>query len=361
MKRSICWVSLFAMAQLPAQEVASASRGAQLLATHRCQSCHHFEQLARPTGLARLMKTQLTPARLVGAVWNHAPAMWSAIEDTGTPPPATFGERDAHDLLVWFAAAGYFEPPGDARDGSRVFQSKGCASCHAARGNSEAPAVAAWKSVTDPLQLFRAMWNHAPVMKAALDSRRMSWPSLSVNETRDIAAYAGSLANPQANRVALRIGDPDKGRAALQAKACQNCHREPPALPTAAREHTLTEFAAILWNHAAMMTTPPPPLSDDELSGLLAYLWTSRYFERPGNAKRGKAVFASKRCGSCHSIFPEGKPYDAARMLAILWKHTPAVLHDARRKGIPWPAFRDSEMADLIAYANQVRQSPLVK
>lgn len=45
-----------------------------------------------------------------------------------------------------------------------------------------------------------------------------------------------------------------------------------------------------------------PSLNEQQSADLFAYFYAHRYFEAPGEAGRGKQVFASARCGACHKL-----------------------------------------------------------
>jgi mono/diheme cytochrome c family protein len=293
--------------------------------------------------------------------------MWQNIERATMAPPR-LARNDAFDIIAYFAAAGYFEQPGDAKRGARTYVRQGCARCHALQGPSTGgfagPAVAQWSFAGDTVELFHAMWRHAPIMKAALDNRNMTWPSLSGQEMADILAWVGPQMRNGAGKgkpPELAIGDPDKGREIFAMKQCVVCHAGKRTLEDLPYEHTLTELAAVLWNHAPMMMALPPSLNRQELADIVAYLWTTRYFEEPGSVAKGRSLFETKRCVVCHSSFAAGVDFDAAAFIAAMWKHGPDVLAKARGLGIEWPAFANREMADLIAFANSIRRPAVVK
>src|SRR5580700_9030070 len=107
------------------------ARGDQLFQSEGCVQCHRLKGAGGTTApdLGRVLDRGYTPAELAGAMWNHAPAMWLAIETRGTH----VGEVDPQvsaDLFASFYSARYFEIPGDAARGKRLFQSKSCESCH---------------------------------------------------------------------------------------------------------------------------------------------------------------------------------------------------------------------------------------
>ena len=93
----------------------------------------------------------------------------------GIKPPA-MSDQQAADLFAFFYSRRYFERPGDAGRGKRVFTEKGCAGCHSMTAEGTGPAVSTWGSLTDPVALIGAMWNHAPKMQAAIAQKGGKWP-----------------------------------------------------------------------------------------------------------------------------------------------------------------------------------------
>jgi len=354
------WLSASAFAG----ELADASRGAALIESQGCLECHNFTRQPRRASLskplARLLKKHLTPARLTGALWSHAPTMWTAIQRSDRAFP-TITTQQANDMIAWFATAGYFEPPGDAKQGARAFQSQQCGKCHTASDARNAPPVSKWTSLADPVDLFLSIWQHAPAMRAAMDKRTMNWPSLSTEELGDILAYVEPLTASKSKPATLVLGDPDKGRQLYNLRGCTSCHKGRQTRENVPLAHSFTELASVLWNHAPMMTNLPPMLTRQEMGDLVAYLWASRYFEEGGRVMQGKAVFESKRCISCHESLHSVRPFSAASMIAALWKHSPAALVKSGVPKIPWTPFLDGEMADLVAYLNIARSAALVE
>lgn len=342
---------------------ADAARGAKILDERQCLHCHDFARhvgrsLAGP--LAKLRKSQLKPAQLVGAMWSHLPTM-SAAAGTGAPTLQPWSEQDAADLLAWFAAAGYFEPAGDSKRGESLFTSQGCLNCHPlsapATGKpatGDSIPVDRWKSLHDPIALLHSVWRHAPSMKASLDSKTMKWPALTVPEFSDVLAFVYSRAPANGSGINLTLGDAEKGRAIFSMKGCSSCHAKMPASREAGLLHSFTELTAIFWNHAPMMTSLPASLNREEIADVVAFLWVSRYFEDSGNVVRGRATFQRKRCNSCHNEARAVAKNSAVALLAAAWKHAPAAVDQARAKAIPWPKFESGEMGDLIAYLSSL-------
>jgi cytochrome c551/c552 len=80
----------------------------------------------------------------------------------------------------------------------------------------------------------------------------------------------------------------------------------------------------------------------------------------PGDAERGRAVFAGKQCGRCHVPRPqEGigpalealrTPQGAYELAGRLWNHAPAMFTVLGAAGLTWPQISVAEMTDLMAY-----------
>lgn len=326
-----------------------ASRGEDVLASQKCAACHRFGPQWSPDlppTLVKLFKSNLTPGRLAAEMWNHAPLMWTAIEARNQPFP-TLSEQQASDLTAYFFAAGYFDTPGDPHRGERVFTSGGCHVCHLMEsGQGGGPAVSAWgiASVTDLLQ---GMWSHWPAMNAAMGRRRLVWPAVSAEQMRDLLAFVRSRF-PEKRKPEMRAGSSEAGRTLFEEKGCAACHQGDMDLSQYPHVRSFTQLASSFWNHIPMMTRAPPLVSDQEMADILAYLWSIRYFEESGSARRGKAVFQAKQCGKCHPARPRAG-FTVASMIAALWKHPPAVVAKMKQNMILWPTFLPGEIEDLIA------------
>lgn len=228
---------------LGAANLANAKRGAELLTTEGCVQCHQFPGPSSSGALSHFWKQGLTPTRLAGRIWAHGPLMWQNMERAGIAPPS-LARNDAFDIIAYFAASGYFEQPGDAKRGALTYAQQGCAKCHAVQGTSTGgsvgPPIAQWSFAGDLVELFHAMWRHAPIMKSALDNRRMIWPSLSGQEMADILAWVRPQMQVSGKAPELAIGDPDKGREFFAMKQCFVCHAGKRTLEDLPYEHTLS-------------------------------------------------------------------------------------------------------------------------
>ena len=108
------------------------------------------------------------------------------------------------------------------------------------------------------------------------------------------------------------------------------------------------------------MKHPPPQLSQEEMRQILNYVWARQYFQGEGSATRGKRVFETQHCATCHNDASSGAPklakgkgaYSDITMVSALWSHGPKMLDAMMQKKIDWPRFNAQQMADLIAYLN---------
>jgi cytochrome c2 len=181
-------------------------------------------------------------------------------------------------------------------------------------------------------------------------------------------------------------GNPAAGRTVFGAKGCPQCHamsgattfdKPGPRLDRYKGQYSAILLAQVMWNHSPEMSSvmrtrgvPFPRLTGTEMADLLAYLQAGNvsgtrervYFE-PGSPRRGKDLFAAKRCVGCHSIAGvggKGGPDLGARpqelvgsvssIAALMWNHSQAMTAEFARRGLPRVTFSGGEMADIIAY-----------
>ena len=133
-------------------------------------------------------------------------------------------------------------------------------------------------------------------------------------------------------------GNARQGALLFREKRCIECHSfqaiggsgAPDLARRSAREYTPNRLAAVMWNHAPAMWgamaqkgIAVPALGEREAADLYAYFYSVRYFDRPGDAARGKALFATKRCGQCHALrvanLPSGLRWRVGRRSLTRW------------------------------------------
>jgi mono/diheme cytochrome c family protein len=340
-----------------------AKRGEQLFRTQQCVRCHSVNGRGGSFApdLARKIDRNYTPTVMASLMWNHAPEMWAAMKRENLSPPALSNEQAA-DLFAYFVSARYFEKPGDAGRGKALFSAKHCADCHGITESKGGPAVAKWESLADPVVLAQQMWNHGGAMKEALAKKGIARPTLTAQELTDVLVYLQNL--PETKKLAGNFSFPpsDSGAQLFQSKGCAGCHNGKLALESLLRNETLTGIAAAMWNHQPQMKQPAPQLSQEEMRQILGYVWMRQYFQGDGNAARGKKVFETQHCATCHNDPSSGAPklakgkgaYSDITMVSALWGHGPRMLAAMSQKKLEWPRFSAQQMSDLIAYLNSL-------
>jgi mono/diheme cytochrome c family protein len=341
------------------------ARGQELFTSEMCVSCHSVNGKGGRTApdLGKRTGRNYTPDLFASLLWNHAPAMWSAMQNQAVAK-TTLNDQAAADLFAYFYAARRFERPGDAGRGKQAWSARHCAECHAISGTGAGPGkpVNSWESLGDPLIMAQQMWNHSSNMRDAFRAKQLAWPRLTGQELTDILVYLQNL--PETRNLAANFTFPpiQNGATLFQEKGCAGCHRGKLELSNRlhGRSMTLTDVAVTMWNHADKMAQVPPTLNQEEMRQIVAYVWSKQFSGEDGNAGRGKHIFTAKNCATCHNDPSSGAPnlasrqgsYSAVSMVAALWNHGPGMLRTMQQKNIPWPRFDGNDMADLIAYLN---------
>jgi mono/diheme cytochrome c family protein len=349
-----------------------------------CVKCHAVNGAGGTIGpdLARTKRPR-TFYDLSAAIWNHAPKMAARMREMGMARPP-LDAREAGDLAAYLYTLNYFDAPGRPSTGRKLFADKRCVACHAigGEGGSIGPSLSGFKTSESPIALAAALWNHGPQMSEAMKAQNVPRPTFKGSEMRDLIAYINA-ASPRSPRGPLTVlpGRSLQGYRLFVDKRCAGCHQPgdkpadaPPDLAEREAQRSLTDFAAAMWNKAPAMTAAMqakavaiPTLSPEEMSDIVAYLYSVRYFKQAGDPRRGVIASANKGCFDCHALFGErGKTAvdlatvtgldTPAGVLAALWKHS--IIDDPRPlKERRWPTFRGEEMADLVAYLRTLKRS----
>jgi cytochrome c2 len=370
-------LAVFSPARLAAQ-AGDSTRGAQLLREDRCTLCHSIEGVGGGTApdLARSPTRGYSATTMAALMWNHGPAMWSAMRRQNIAIPAP-SDAEMRDIYAYFYALRYFDPPGDAARGKDVFSSKQCYRCHALTTDAGGigPPVPLWPTLADPVLWLQEMWNHAGEMARQMEREGIRWPRFSAREMVDLIVYADNLPGVRLHNPTLRLGDPDSGARLFDSKHCAECHTlgaeerdKVNLLETTQQERRLTGLAVEMWNHRPLMEAAArnrgvelATFQRDEMADLLAYLFERGYFSVQGDQHRGERLFRNKGCTACHGQPGTAAPdltmmkttFTATRFAAAVWEHGPAMLDEMRQKGVRWPSLTDRQVADLMAYMNQ--------
>jgi cytochrome c2 len=103
-----------------------------------------------------------------------------------------------------------------------------------------------------------------------------------------------------------------------------------------------------------------PILSPQEMADLVANLFSTQYFDEPGNPEEGKKVFTKKQCNLCHSKSARMPNLSGLKgqispifMAQTMWNHGPEMLEKMRKAKVPWQKIEGKEMVDLMEYLNR--------
>ncbi len=168
---------------------ASPEVGRALFRQKGCATCHSLRGGGR-AGAPDLGTRSLprTLGQFAALMWNHSPAMWASMKAQRVPRPQ-FSNKEMADLVAYLFAERYFEPTANSARGGRVFEVKGCASCHLPGGKGVGPDLSRWRSRVSPVGLATAMWNHGPVMLGRMREQQMPWPLFRPGEMVDLMEY----------------------------------------------------------------------------------------------------------------------------------------------------------------------------
>jgi mono/diheme cytochrome c family protein len=377
---SLCAASVWALpGDAPGQPLFSPGQdpvaGARVFGAKGCARCHAVNGVGGKVGpdLGRIARPR-SFYDVGAALWNHLPRMAERMRELGVQRPALDGQ-EMGDLVAFLYTLDYFDPPGNADAGRRVFADKQCILCHQVGGTGGVlgPNLDTVGASASPILLATAMWNHGPAMGAAMRQRRVERPAFKEGELADLVAFLRAAA-PAGGEGLLHVlpGRADEGRRLFAAKRCVECHglkgqggRFAPDLGARALHRSVGQFAAAMWNKAPAMAAAMwirgidvPQLRVDEMADIVAYLYSVQYLEGGGDRSRGRALLASKQCLGCHSLAGSGgrAASDLARprglsspahVLAAMWNH----VMDERmgRRPEPWPTLTPDEMAHLVA------------
>ncbi|GIW39484.1 MAG: hypothetical protein KatS3mg076_0061 [Candidatus Binatia bacterium] len=356
--------------------------GARVFGSKGCARCHAIGGVGGTLGpdLGRTTEAR-SFYQLASSLWNHFPHMLEAMEKLGLEP-SPMDPKEAGDLVAFLFLADYFDPPGDAVAGSRLFRDKRCVTCHQLQGTGGVVGPSLDVAAREgPIYLAAALWNHGPTMAEAMAKRGIERPVFTGTELRDLVAYLRSASPPgPPGEELLHVlpGNAEKGRILFDRKGCAGCHAvgaeaKPSAPPLAGKRYpSLLEFAAAMWNKQPAMLRAArerggglPSFDAGEMADLVAYLATLGFFAERGDASRGEKLVGTRGCLACHSIGPLGgrsapdfrsaKGFeDPAGVVAALWNHGSSMARKLREKNIPWPRLEPQDVADLVAFLREL-------
>jgi mono/diheme cytochrome c family protein len=178
-------------------------------------------------------------------------------------------------------------------------------------------------------------------------------------------------------------GDARRGEQVFTTERCVQCHSIngrggslAPDLGThIGRDFTPTIMATVMWNHAPEMWeamkgqgVSPPALSSEAAADLFAYFVSARFFEKPGDAARGKQAMMAKHCFECHGITQSngaGAPPvtkweslgDPIVLAQQMWNHGPKMRQAYADRKLRWSPLTAQELTDILVYLQNLPET----
>lgn len=182
------------------------------------------------------------------------------------------------------------------------------------------------------------------------------------------------------------LGDARRGEQIFEDQHCIQCHsihgREGSTAPDLgsriAREFTPAAMASLMWNHAPQMWAAmrqagivKGTLSEESAASLFAYFVSARFFEKPGDAARGKQAFSELHCADCHGIAASkaaGAPpvvsweslTDPAVLVDQMWDHGPQMRQAYADRKLKWSPITGQQLRDILVYLQGLPETRLL-
>jgi mono/diheme cytochrome c family protein len=197
------------------------------------------------------------------------------------------------------------------------------------------------------------------------------------------AILAALLAIPVCTLLAVPVGDAKRGEQLFESEQCIQCHSikghggtlAPDLTKRIDRAFTPTVMASLMWNHAPDMWSAMKKqgiakagMTPESAADLFAYFVSARYFEKPGDAGRGKQLFAARHCAECHGISTSnssGAPpvskweslSDPVILAQQMWNHGPKMREAFAQKKLKFVPLTAQELTDMLVYLQNLPET----
>lgn len=268
--------------------------------------------------------------------------------------------------------------PDNPVQGRLIFEERRCNRCHGISnaGQGIGPDLAEGRFTGTFFDLGAALWNHVPGMSVRLEEAELPWPEFTDQDAVELTSFLYYI------EYLGRPGDADAGRGLFNSKGCASCHTignsgdaSGPDLAELKRFASPLYVAQSIWNHGPSMLESmqamgisPPRFEAGNLADLSAYIRQAatpgpleRMLLAPGSPNRGKQLFETKGCSTCHPIrgrggggAPDLSQSDLHRsaeaIAGSMWNHALTMKSSMTARGVGWPHLGTAELADLIAF-----------
>ncbi len=173
-------------------------------------------------------------------------------------------------------------------------------------------------------------------------------------------------------------GNPAEGFRDFIDKECVKCHAIwgegeaiGPDLGKVSLRGSFLDLSGVVWNHFPYMHQRMgslrlewPNFSQEELSRLVAFLYSLEFFDVPGNPETGRVLFREKGCMDCHSFEGKGgkkgpglerfkQDLSPIFMIQAMWNHVPEMSSLLQTSRTGWFIFQNNQLMDLLAFIHQ--------
>ena len=193
----------------------------------------------------------------------------------------------------------------------------------------------------------------------------------------------GALVIWSAQAAGVVPGDARRGEQLFTSEQCIQCHSvkgkggtlAPDLARRVDRDYTPSVMASLMWNHAPDMWAAMEKqglkkgsMTPEKAADLFAYFVSARYFEKPGDAARGKLAFDAHKCSGCHGITSSsvvGAPpvvkweslADPVILAQQMWNHGPKMRAEFAKKKLTWGKLTGQELTDMLVYLQNLPET----
>jgi len=180
------------------------------------------------------------------------------------------------------------------------------------------------------------------------------------------------------------IADSARGAKLFDTMSCAFCHSingqggkiAPDLGRIVDRSFTPASLAATMWNHAPTMweamrqrNFKPIDMTPQNARDLFAYFYSARFFDKPGDAGRGKRAFTERGCTKCHGLTEVVKPMikpvsqwealdNPIALAQAMWNHRQYMIQETSESRVKWPELTAQDLTDMLVYFRHLPKPP---